>query len=161
MPEIKVTYQRLENYQELSAADQALVEAALAKLPKAHAPYSCFRVAAALRIGEAPPLVGTNQENASYPVGICAERVALSAASALYPDAPVETIVITYQDRGEAGFRPLAPCGMCRQAIHEQRRRQGRPIRLILATETKEVLVFDDADQLLPLSFSFDDSTRR
>ena len=106
-------------------------------------------------------IMGNNQENASYPVGICAERVALGISSNLSPGEAVTALAIVYADRGTPGHHPLAPCGMCRQAIHEQRLRQPREIRLILATESGPTWVCTDADQLLPFSFSFEEAERR
>ena len=111
MPELTVKMEEFESYHALEEEDKALVEEALAKLPHAHAPYSRFHVAAALRTSSGKCWVGTNQENASYPVGICAERVALGISSNLSPGEAVTALAIVYADRGTPGHHPLAPCG--------------------------------------------------
>ena len=161
MPELTIKMEELKSYHALEGEDKALVEEALAKLSHAHAPYSRFHVAAALRTSSGKCWVGTNQENASYPVGICAERVALGISANLSPGEAITALAIVYADRGTPGRHPLAPCGMCRQAIHEQRLRQSGPIRLILATESGPTWSCSDADQLLPFSFSFEEAERR
>ncbi len=133
---------------------RALLDAAIAALDRAYAPYSGFRVAAAVRLANGSVVVGTNQENASYPVGICAERVALSTANSLAPGEAVEAMAITYRPPSGAARVPLAPCGMCRQALVEQHARQQSPLELILAAEEGDVWRVADARDLLPLAFT-------
>lgn len=139
---------------ELNASDQALVDAALAHLPQAHAPYSRFHVAAAIRLEDGQILVGTNQENASYPVGICAERVALSAASSVAPGLAVAAMAVVYAPQGQTSSKPLPPCGMCRQALHEQKTRQNAPLELLMCGVEGPVWKAADASDLLPFAFS-------
>ena len=95
-----------------------------------------------------------NQENSSFPVGICAERVAISTASSQSPGTSISTIAIVYSDHENNHNSPLAPCGMCRQAIREQTLIQKSPIKLILTTLHGQTMVISDADDLLPLSFT-------
>lgn len=142
---------------DVDPADVALLQAAHEGLSEAHAPYSRFRVAAALRLADGRILVGTNQENASYPVGICAERVALSAASSVAPGVPVAAMAVVYEPEGGRSSKPLPPCGMCRQALHEQRDRQGGPFALLMAGTEGPVWKTDDASVLLPFAFSGDE----
>lgn len=135
-------------------ARRTLLDAALAALDQAHAPYSGFRVAAAVRLANDTVVVGTNQENASYPVGICAERVALSAASSIAPGEAVTAMAVAYRPPSGPAKVPLAPCGMCRQALMEQHARQQSPLELIMAAEEGDVWLLADARDLLPLAFT-------
>ena len=113
--------------------------------------------AATLKNGKT--VTGTNQENASYPVSICAERSLLSSASALYPEVAVETMAISYHNHNANANsnRPISPCGMCRQSLMEYEGRWKNPIRLILSGIEGKVYVISKASHLLPLSFTGDD----
>lgn len=148
-----VAYQILENKAELSPSDRALLERAESQRALAYAPYSHFHVGSALRLADGTIIVGSNQENASFPVGICGERVALFAAGAQYPYQPVDTIAISVASEEEDLAPAAAPCGMCRQAIAEYEVRHQRPIRLILGGETSTIYIMESASQLLPLAF--------
>lgn len=139
---------------ELDSSRQVLLDAAFAALDHAYAPYSGFRVAAAVRLAGGEILTGTNQENASYPIGICAERVALSTANSVVANAEIHAMAVVYRPAAGPGSVPLAPCGMCRQALVEQHARQGRPFELIMAAEQGEVWQVSDASSLLPLAFT-------
>ena len=139
---------------ELNARDQQLLTEARNVTDKAYAPYSNFHVGAAAKLGNGKIVTGTNQENASYPVGICAERVLLSAISSLYQGIPVETMAVSYQSKKMKSDHPISPCGMCRQALQEFEGRTGKPIRLILAGMEGEIYIINSASQLLPLAFS-------
>ena len=111
-------------------------------------------MAAAARLANGQIVTGTNQENASYPVGICAERVALSAINSIAPGARILEMVVTYRPSSGPGHTPLAPCGMCRQALVEQHVRQNDALGLILAAETGPVWLLGSASDLLPLAFT-------
>jgi len=139
---------------ELNAEDRQLLTEARNVTDKAYAPYSNFHVGAAAKLENGKIVTGTNQENASYPVGICAERVLLSAISSLYQGIPVETMAVSYQSKKMKSDHPISPCGMCRQALQEFEGRTGRPIRLILAGMEGEIYIINSASQLLPLAFS-------
>ncbi len=139
---------------EVSTEGIRLLDAAFAALPNAHAPYSQFRVAAAVLTSSGRVLVGTNQENASYPVGICAERVVLSAASAVAHGETILSMAVVYRPLAGPAQKPLSPCGMCRQALHEQRTRQNHPIVLWMTAEQGSVWRISDASELLPFAFS-------
>ncbi len=146
------------SHEELSLKDQGLIALAINQLQTSHSPYSNFRVGAAVSLENGDSWGGSNQENSSYPVGICAERVALSVASTQSPGEIVDTIVVVYSDPRGVHNAPLAPCGMCRQAIREQTYRQEKGIRMILTTQHGETLVLKNADDLLPLSFTLEKS---
>jgi cytidine deaminase len=140
---------------ELNNEDAALLEEARKTTQKAYAPYSSFLVGAAALFNNGQKVYGTNQENASYPVGICAERVLLASASMLQTDEPIKTIAISYNNLSRTGGsdRPISPCGMCRQSLAEYEERTKQPMRLILSGMEGKVMVIDSAAQLLPFSF--------
>lgn len=146
-------YESYPSVDDLPEADAELLRRARAATSEAYAPYSNFHVAAAARLANGKIISGTNQENASYPVGICAERVLLSAASAVYPDQPIDAIAVTYDSRAVHSDHPVAPCGMCRQALQEFEGRFQQPIRLIMGGMSGEIMVIPSTSYLLPFSF--------
>lgn len=152
--DLHIIYERFDSRHELLPEDAALLATADLALKDAHAPYSRFRVGAAALLSDGSMIKGSNQENASYPAGICAERVLLSAVSALYPKLTVTSMAITYAGDGLASSHPLAPCGICRQSIAEYEERFQHPIRLLLSGQSGEVLLFAAGSDLLPLKFS-------
>ena len=97
-------------------------------------------------------LTGTNQENASYPVTICAERVLLSAISSVYGNEPINTLAVSYSNKNSN--KPISPCGMCRQMLAEYEERTNQPIRIILSGMKGEVYIINSVTDLLPLTFS-------
>jgi cytidine deaminase len=134
-----------------SLPDNDLVKEATAAAARAYAPYSRFHVGAALRLASGEVVSGNNQENASFPAGICAERTALHFALSQNPQGVVTTMAIAVPS--VPGDRPVSPCGICRQALLEQEHRQGTPIRLLMATASGTVYELERAGDLLPLSF--------
>ena len=124
----------------------------------AYAPYSKFYVGAAILLSNGEIVKGGNQENASFPAGICAERVALSAVSSLFPFEKVLAIAIAYLNpaNGNAQENILSPCGICRQSILEVSDRQQSDIRILLSNPSGSVILLEDARCLLPLAFSSD-----
>ena len=158
--ELRFDLEVLENESLLNDDDRHLILLARETTANAYAPYSGFKVAAAGRLKDGTIVTGTNQENASYPVGICAERTLLSAIASLYPNAPVDTIAITYHNAGGDSSKPIAPCGICRQSLLEYENRTKSPIRLLLTGYTGKVIIIEKASSLLPLSFSADDMQR-
>jgi cytidine deaminase len=155
--QLTITYEVFSDISELDPDDRALLLNARQTTANAYAPYSHFNVAAAARMKNGQVLSGTNQENASFPAGICAERVLLSAISAVYPNEPVQSLAISYKGDLDNSKRPLAPCGICRQSLSEFERRYHQPIRLILGGMEGEAYVFSSAKDLLPLDFSKED----
>lgn len=150
----------IESYQldELSPQDQELVQAAIKATKNAYANYSRFYVGAALRLENGKIVIGANQENAAFPSGLCAERTAVFAAQANYPDSPIETLAIA--GRNEKGVlpNPITPCGACRQVILEIEDRYKKPIKILLYG-TQKIYCVRSVKDLLPLSF-VDDNMR-
>ncbi|MCW3463818.1 cytidine deaminase [Chitinophaga nivalis] len=138
----------------LDEADAWLLKEARAVTAHAYAPYSHFQVGAIMRLVNGEIVAGSNQENASFPIGLCAERVALASAASVYPGVDIETIAISYHNLNGDSSRPISPCGMCRQALAEYEQKQQAPIRLILGGLNGKVYVVSRANDLLPLSFS-------
>ena len=157
---IEISYRVFDNINELSSEDAWLLNEAREVTNQAYAPYSKFYVGAAAKLVNGEIVVGTNQENASFPVGLCAERVLLASASTLYPGIAIETMAISYQSENGNSNQPIAPCGMCRQSLQEYELRVKNPIRLILAGLEGKIFVFEKASQLLPLGFTSDDLNR-
>lgn len=153
----QIIYEEHDDESTLSPEEAALLHAAREATKQAYAPYSRFRVGAMLLMENGEMISGTNQENASFPVGICAERVGLSAASSRYPGMPVKAIAVSYDNELGASDRPITPCGICRQTLAEYQQRFSAPIRLILAGLTGKIWVIPDSEALLPLSFSAED----
>lgn len=155
--ELIIKFEELDSAEQLNARDAELVRVARQATATAYAPYSGFRVAAAARLQNGELLSATNQENASYPIGICAERSLLATIGAIHPAMPIEAMAITYHHPGGRNNRPVTPCGMCRQALLEYEHRTHAPIRLIIAGYEGPVLLVETASLLLPLSFSAGD----
>ena len=138
---------------ELPGPDRQLLERARKSLDHAYAPYSNFRVGAAVRLANGKVLGGSNQENAAYPMCLCAERVAISAAESQYPGQAVTAIAITVHSLTQVIDQPAAPCGSCRQSLIETEYKHQQKIRIIMQGERGDVYVLENARQLLPLSF--------
>ena len=142
---------------ELNPKDAFILSEARSVTQFAYAPYSNFQVGAVAKLINGETVTGTNQENASYPAGICAERVLLSSAASQYPGIGIETIAIAYNNLKGKSDRPVSPCGICRQSFAEFQQRTKTPIRLILSGMEGEVQVIENAAHLLPLVFGSDD----
>ena len=141
---------------ELSEEDRELVEAAKEATRGSYAPYSKFNVGAAVRLQNGIIVVGANQENAAFPSGLCAERTALFAAGAQYPDQPVTSLAIAARKGKRFLSQPVSPCGACRQVISGVEERFGIPIRILLYG-TDGILVSEGISPLLPLRFAEED----
>lgn len=140
--------------EELKRNDAELLTQARAVTKQAYAPYSNFKVGAAALLGDGTIVTGTNQENASYPVGICAERVLLSAVASQFANAGIITMAISYDNLNSESNHPISPCGICRQSLAEYEERTHQHIRIIMSGLKGEVYVIKKANQLLPLTFS-------
>lgn len=151
---IEFGYEVYENSSELNEQDLWLLNEAKCATGQAYAPYSNFRVGAAAMLANGEVVAGTNQENASYPVGICAERVLLGTAANLYPNVAVKSIAISYSGDDVKSDHPISPCGMCRQALLEYETRLKEPIRLILGGMEGKVYIIKSAGLLLPFAFT-------
>lgn len=147
-------YEVYDDISELAAQDAELLEKARAVTKQAYAPYSNFYVGAVARMHNGGTVAGTNQENASYPVGICAERVLLGNAATLFPGIGIDTMAISYDSESIKSDHPISPCGMCRQALLEYEARTDAPIRLILAGQKGKIYVLHTTSFLLPFAFT-------
>lgn len=139
-------------YNELTGEQKKLVDCAKDACTRAYAPYSCFSVGAAALLANGEIIEGSNQENAAYPSGICAERTTLFYAGARYPDTPVNKLAIVAMKDGACIAEPTAPCGACRQVILETENRYGSSIEILLYGEEK-IYIVSSIKELLPLSF--------
>ncbi len=142
-----------ENVNELPTDVQQLMQDAVAIREKAYAPYSHFRVGAALLLDNDVVVTGNNQENAAYPSGMCAERVAIWAAGSQYPDNKVLKMAITARSEMHKLDQPIPPCGACRQAIAEYEVKQDKFIEIYFMGEIGKVYKSDSLHDLLPLIF--------
>jgi cytidine deaminase len=141
---------------EMPDNDRQLLEKAIDAVSSAYAPYSAFKVGAAVRMADGNIFTGNNQENSAYPSGICAERVAIFAASSQQPGEPIEALAIAAQtDRFELP-NPVTPCGSCRQVMAEYQNLSGKPIRVIMKGMTEKIWLVDGVENLLPLMFNAD-----
>ncbi len=139
---------------ELSAPDRELLEAARRQTATSYAPYSNFHVGAAIRLSNGEIVAGSNQENAAYPSGLCAERTAAFYAHARYPEAAFEAIAIAAVGTDGCELAdPIAPCGACRQSLLEFEKIAGRDVRVILAARDR-VYVLPSVRSTLPLAFA-------
>ena len=137
---------------ELESADRELVLEAIKAQEGSYCPYSHFRVGAALRLEDGTIVRGSNQENNAYPAGLCAERTAMFAAGANYPDKAFDTIAIVGSDENGICPTPATPCGECRQVMAEYQAKGGRPLKIILVGRDK-IQKFSKVDDILPFIF--------
>lgn len=150
---LKSTLQKAQ-FSELTDAERQLIDVAKESTFNSYAPYSHFHVGAALLLKNGTIVPGCNQENAAFPSGLCAERSAIFAAGAQYPDQLVMMLAIAVRNsKGEFLEEPASPCGSCRQVIIETETRFKQPVRILLYG-TKYTYVMDGIKQLMPLSFT-------
>ena len=150
---INATFTVYQTVAELPQDIQILLQHAIEIRKKAYAPYSKFRVGCALLLNNGKIVLGSNQENAAYPSGLCAERVAVFQAGAIYPEAKIITMAISAASDNNQTMTPIPPCGACRQSISEYEFRQNTPIEIYFMGETGEVYKSDSIKNLLPLTF--------
>ncbi|MGX7667956.1 cytidine deaminase [Flavobacterium pedocola] len=150
---ITSTFSVFDSQEELSPDVKSLMEQAVEIRKKAYAPYSKFRVGAAILLDNGKVVVGSNQENAAYPSGLCAERVAIFQAGAIYPDAKILKIAISATADAKEMSDPIPPCGACRQSIAEYEFRQDGPIEIYFMGAVGKIYKSDSLKDLLPLSF--------
>ncbi len=143
-----------DDLQELSAEHQKLMLSAIDARINAYAPYSSFQVGAAIQLANGEIVTGSNQENASYPSGLCAERVAIFYAGAKFPNVPIQAIAISATSLNHVVDKPAAPCGNCRQAISEYEIKQEQPIAILMMGETGQILKCNALADILPLAFN-------
>ena len=155
--EVKFSILLYDSIDELNDEDAMLLREARNVTQFAYAPYSNFKVGAFAKLENGKTVSGTNQENASFPTGICAERTLLSTASSLFPGVGVDTIAISYNNLNGKSDRPVSPCGICRQSLVEFQDRTKKQIRIILSGMEGKIQVIENAKDLLPLVFGADD----
>ena len=139
---------------DLTTEERQLVEMAIEATSRSYARYSHFHVGAAIELANGERIIGCNQENAAFPAGLCAERTAIFAAGAAYPDVAVKTIAIAARTtQGDFQDEPVAPCGTCRQVIIETEKRFRKPVRILLYGRNR-IYAIDGIQKLMPLSFT-------
>ena len=150
---INAAFTVYQSTEELPKDIKSLMEQAVEIRKKAYAPYSKFRVGAALLLDNDIIVLGSNQENAAYPSGLCAERVAIFQSGSIYPAAKIIKMAISAASDTNKTTTPIPPCGACRQSIAEYESKQNTPIEIYFMGETGEVYKSDSIKNLLPLMF--------
>ena len=149
-------YESYESADALNAGDKKLLDEAIKAAASAYAPYSHFNVGAAVLLENGEIVCGSNQENAAYPSGLCAERVALFYSGAHYPHLKVQTIAVVAFAQNAAPAHSISPCGDCRQVMAEYEHRHHKNIRLIMVGDGGRIYIFDSVKALLPFMFNSD-----
>lgn len=149
---LTVEYEEFSSRMELPAADRALLDAAIDALKGSYAPYSHFNVGAAVLLENGEIVLGSNQENAATPSGLCAERTAMFAAGARYPGVPMLAIAIVGGPSFGICDDPATPCGACRQVMAEYQKIGGKPMQVIM-TGGRRIWKFNRVDDVLPFIF--------
>ena len=150
--EIRISYQEYKTIDEMNPEDRELAAEAIKAMQGAYAPYSHFHVGAAVRMSNGQIVRGANQENAAFPSGLCAERTAMFAAGARYPDKDMQSIALAGGVMGRLGSQPATPCGACRQVMAQYQAKSGKPMSVIMISAEK-VWKFEKVDDILPLIF--------
>lgn len=153
---LNTTATLFDNISQLSVKDVELMQKAIEARKKAYAPYSKFSVGCAILLDNGKIILGNNQENAAYPSGMCAERVAIWKASSEYPNMKVNKIAITASSSEKKVDKPVGPCGACRQTLSEYEINQKQPIEVLFMGEVGQIIKTESLLSLLP--FSFDSS---
>lgn len=155
--QISLTVKVYDSPDELRVDEKELIDEARQALDKSYSPYSHFRVGGAALLANGATLSAANQENASYPICVCAEVALLSACSSVYPGVAISKIAITTRSSSQPSDSPKAPCGQCRQTLLEFEARGGSNIEIILAGDTGPIYKLASVKDLLPLHFSGSD----
>ena len=149
---ITINYQEFSSIDELNAEDRELAQAAIEGMKGSYAPYSHFNVGAAVRMSNGQIVRGANQENAAFPSGLCAERTAMFAAGAKYPDKEMRSLALAGGIYGRITDEPATPCGACRQVMAQYQAKAGAHMSIIMVGG-KKVWKFEKVDDILPLIF--------
>ena len=150
--EIKIHYREYSSLAEMEPADAELAKAAIEAMSGSYAPYSHFNVGAAVRLSNGVIVKGANQENAAFPSGLCAERTAMFAAGASYPDKAMLSIALAGGVMGRLAHSPATPCGACRQVMAQYQAKGGKPMSVIMVGDGI-IWKFDRVDDVLPMIF--------
>jgi cytidine deaminase len=149
-------FEEYSSADQLAEDDRMLLQMARNATQNAYAPYSKFQVGAAAMLVNNEIVIGSNQENASFPSGICAERALLASAAQLFPNVAVKTIAVTYNNLKGSSNTPVTPCGFCRQVMAEFESRMQTPMRIILSGTSGSIIVIPSITMLLPLAFQLE-----
>lgn len=152
--EKKITFEKC-TFEELNDNDKECIKQSLLARENAYAPYSTFSVGASLQMDNGKFILGNNQENRAYPSGLCAERVALFHFGANYPKGVIKTLAITANNKDLNYKEMIKPCGSCLQVIAEYELKQKQKIRMILYSDTNQVLIAEGVENFLPMIFLF------
>ncbi len=150
---ITTQFSVFDTIQELPKDIQSLMDQAIEIRKKAYAPYSKFRVGAAILLDNGKIILGSNQENAAYPSGLCAERVAIFYVGSNYPEAKITAMAISAASDSNKTKAPIPPCGSCRQAIAEYEIKQETPIEIYFMGEIGQIYKSESLKNLLPFMF--------
>lgn len=158
MVQLKFTFdfEEYDSIKSLSIEDQKLFQKAILIRKTAYAPYSKFNVGATVLLEGGVIVTGNNQENAAYPSGLCAERVAIFHAASHYPDKKILKIAITADTQQTKLLKAIPPCGACRQSLYEYEHKQQQKIEIIFGTDYSKIYKIKSLQNLLPFSFSSD-----
>ena len=146
-------YVVFEDENELDVQDAELLRHAHEAARNSYAPYSQFHVGAAVRLSNGVIVKGNNIENAAYPSGLCAERVAMFSAQAQYPKVPIVALAITAFSEKMEVTEPVAPCGACRQVMVEVEQLAQKPLRILCQGDTGPIMAFVGVETLMPFIF--------
>ena len=149
---IDISFEEYTSLSELNAEDRELAQAAIEGMRGSYAPYSHFNVGAAVRMSNGQIVRGANQENAAFPSGLCAERTAMFAAGAKYPDKDMRSIDLCGGLYGKLTDEPATPCGACRQVMAQYQAKAGQPMSVIMVG-ARRIWKFEKVDDILPLIF--------
>jgi cytidine deaminase len=158
---ISIRVEEFDSLQELNDSDREMMEQAIRASETSYSPYSSFQVGAVVRLTNGEVISGSNQENAAYPSGLCAERVALFFAQARFPEVPVDAIAIFARSTEFKLDKPVTPCGSCRQVMAEYENRHGRKMRVIMGNGDGHVQIIEGIENLLPLMFMLEKLKKR
>lgn len=153
--EKKSIFYEYESPEQLTKSEEELVREAEKAAKNAYAPYSKFKVGAALILENNQIIQGNNQENAAYPSGLCAERIAVFYANSKYPEVAIKQLAITAFRGDELVDLPISPCGSCLQVLLETQRRHNTPVEIILSAR-KKIYKAENVEQFLPMNFDLD-----
>ena len=147
------SFEQYADKNDLDALDKNMMNLAIKARDRSYSPYSQFSVGAAVLLENGEIVTGNNQENAAYPSGMCAERVAIWTASAMYPDVKVLKLVLSGKSKLRLVETPVSPCGACRQVLSEYESKQNSYIEIYFTGETGKVIKTSSVKDLLPFSF--------
>lgn len=153
--QLTIDYNEFNSLNDLPPDEMTLMTNAMDATKGAYAPYSNFRVGAALQLSNGLIVQGSNQENMAYPSGLCAERTAIFAASARYPEFREYRALAIVGCNAKGEYCEASPCGACRQVLMEYEQNQGHPIKVLCYLNGGHVRVFNSVADLLPFSFDF------